>query len=220
MKFILYYTKKCGWFLGIQLLIVFLGFFILMIPNDTALLIIGVVIVILNGFFFFLSGKSAALNDFKYKRINLAKFGGKTPYYEACKEMKLSKAAAIAGVFFVFNLILVIVGAFADSVAIRAIVAFEFMGIMLIGSGSGFLTAVNGIAAVEAVAADPENGVAAVEAVEGVAGKPGLFPALFLPLIFLICAAYVAGYALSMARRNKQHREIQDEIEMFNNMGR
>ena len=225
LKFFWYYLKRCGMFLGIQLIITLLGFIILMINSDIAHIIIGIAVVILNCFFYFLIGKSAALNDFKFKRINAAKFGGKPPYYEACKEMKLSKAAITAGAFYVVNLILVLFGSYVNaysggSALLRGLIMFEFMGVMLISSGTGFSTVVNGVEAVEAVAANPAEGIVGVEAVAAVAGKPYLFPALFMPVILLICASYVGGYFLSMTKRNRQHREIQDEIAMFDRMGK
>ena len=190
LKFAWYHLKRCGTFLGLQVIITLLGFALMLIPSDVAHIIIGVAVVILNCFLFFLVGKSAAPNDFKYKRINAAKFGGKPPYFEACKEMKLSKAIVTAGIFYAVNLILVLIGSYADVNAIRVIIMFEFMGIMMISSGTGFTEIIS-------------------------AGRPYLFPALFCPVIVLICAAYVGGYFLSMAKRNRQHREIQDEIAMF-----
>jgi len=228
LKYIWHYTKKCGTFLGIQIIIVILGFVLLMIQNDVAHIVLGIVVVLLNGFLFYLIGKSSALKDFKFKRINLAKFGGNTPYYEKCKEMRLSNAITAIGAFFAINLILVVIGSLSTSTGmtvLRGIITFVFMGIMLIGSGTGFLTTVNGIAAVEAKTAVINETTGeiiseAVEAVEGVAGRPGLFPALFLPIIFAICACYVIGYYLAARKRNKQHVEIQEEIAMFDRMGK
>jgi len=200
MKLIWYYLKRSGGFLGIQLAMAFLGFMLLLIPSDAAHVALGVAVILLNGFLYFIIGKSAALKDFKYKRINLAKFGDKAPYYEACKEMKLSKAIITVAVFYVITLIFALIGSFADIVIIRGIINFAFIGILLIASGTGFNTTVNGVFE---------------EGVQTVAGRPYLFTALFMPLIFAICACYFLGYFISMRTRNKQHREIQDEIEMF-----